>query len=75
MLHDKISIVTCRIDPLFQAPFRAETEDEMFDAIMRDELVCPHYLSREAKNLLHAVRILLFRLLKYMYNNMLIHGH
>lgn len=38
-----------------QAPFRAETEDEMFDAIMRDELVCPHYLSKEAKSLLHAL--------------------
>lgn len=52
------SIVTCCIDQLFQAPFRAETEDEMFDAIMRDELICPYYLSKEAKNLLHAVSIL-----------------
>lgn len=57
------SFLLCHaLTQLVQAPFRAETEDEMFDAIMRDELVCPHYLSKEAKSLLHAVRILLFLL-------------
>lgn len=70
----RLSVVTCCIDQLFQAPFRAETEDEMFDAIMRDELICPHYLSKEAKNLLHAVSTLYFCC--WICNNIiLIHGH
>ncbi|KAI9322476.1 kinase-like domain-containing protein [Dichotomocladium elegans] len=38
-----------------QAPFRGETEDEMFEAIMSDEIICPENLSKNAQSLLHAL--------------------
>lgn len=37
------------------APFEAETEDELFECILRDEVIYSSWLSNEAEDILRAV--------------------
>ena len=39
-----------------QPPFEADNEDELFEAILRDEVLYPVWLSREANSVLRGVR-------------------
>ena len=38
-----------------QPPFEADNEDELFDAILKDEVLYPVWLSREANSILRGV--------------------
>ena len=38
-----------------QPPFEADNEDELFEAILRDEVLYPVWLSREANSILRGV--------------------
>ncbi|KAI9484761.1 kinase-like domain-containing protein [Zychaea mexicana] len=38
-----------------EAPFKADTESELFEAIINDELECPAFMSRDAQNICHAL--------------------
>ena len=38
-----------------QPPFEAESEDELFDVILNDEVLYPLWLSREAASILRGV--------------------
>lgn len=38
------------------APFEAETEDELFECILRDEVIYSSWLSNEAEDILKGVR-------------------
>ena len=38
-----------------QPPFEADNEDELFEAILRDEVLYPVWLSREANSILKGV--------------------
>ena len=42
---------------LGQSPFRGEDEDEIFDAILHDEILYPVNMSRDAVSLLQRVRL------------------
>lgn len=39
------------------APFEAETEDELFECILRDEIIYSSWLSNEAEDILRGVSI------------------
>lgn len=39
-----------------QPPFEADNEDELFEAILHDEVLYPVWLSREANSILRGVR-------------------
>ena len=39
-----------------QPPFEADNEDELFEAILNDEVLYPVWLSREANSILRGVR-------------------
>ena len=39
-----------------QPPFEADNEDELFEAILKDEVLYPVWLSREANSILRGVR-------------------
>lgn len=39
-----------------QPPFEADNEDELFEAILHDEVLYPVWLSKEANNILRGVR-------------------
>lgn len=39
-----------------QPPFEADNEEELFEAILRDEVLYPVWLSREANSILRGVR-------------------
>lgn len=41
-----------------QPPFEADNEDELFEAILHDEVLYPVWLSREANSILRGVRSL-----------------
>ena len=41
-----------------QPPFEADNEDELFEAILHDEVLYPVWLSREANSILRGVRVL-----------------
>ncbi|KAI9260616.1 kinase-like domain-containing protein [Phascolomyces articulosus] len=38
-----------------EAPFKADTESELFEAIINDELECPMFLSRDAQSICYAL--------------------
>ena len=40
-----------------QPPFEADNEDELFEAILHDEVLYPVWLSKEANNILRGVRM------------------
>ena len=40
-----------------QPPFEADNEDELFEAILRDEVLYPVWLSREANSILRGVSV------------------
>lgn len=41
-----------------QPPFEADNEDELFEAILHDEVLYPVWLSREANSILRGVSVL-----------------
>jgi hypothetical protein len=41
-----------------QPPFEADNEDDLFEAILHDDVLYPVWLSREAVNILKAVGLL-----------------
>lgn len=41
------------------APFEAETEDELFECILRDEIIYSSWLSNEAEDILRGVSLYL----------------
>lgn len=41
-----------------QPPFEADNEDDLFEAILHDDVLYPVWLSREAVNILKAVSAL-----------------
>ena len=40
-----------------QPPFEADNEDELFEAILHDEVLYPVWLSREANSILRGVSV------------------
>lgn len=42
-----------------QPPFEADNEDDLFEAILNDDVLYPVWLSKEAVNILKAVSIFL----------------
>lgn len=44
-----------------QPPFEADSEDELFEAILHEEVLYPVWLSREAVSILRGVSIIIIK--------------